>query len=312
MRPSSSHRRPYASRPCLLGLAGALIAALVLTTGATAPTSAAASGATSAAASGAASSAVSAAGDAVSERRRGGFKAASFNILGSFHTTGRGGYTSGVKRARMAKKWLDREGTSVLGMTEAQRDQVRVLTRGGTYSSWPRLKRSTDTQTAQSVVWRTSRWKLVKGKRFTIPFNYGNSREQPMVLLRNRGNGRRLWVVSVHLQNGSDRRAKRERRVGMARMIKNVQALQRTDPPVLVTGDMNSRRTVFCRVVRNTALDSPTGGGTTRGRCKPPGGVRIDWVFGSKPFSWSGFRYADGPVINKITDHTVPVTTVRW
>ncbi len=30
MRPSSSRRRPYASRPCLLGLAGAVIAALVL------------------------------------------------------------------------------------------------------------------------------------------------------------------------------------------------------------------------------------------------------------------------------------------
>ncbi len=314
MQSRASRRRPRASRPTLLGLAGAVTAALVLTTGATAPTSAATPPSQPPAAAAATpSAAVSAADDGVAERRRrGGVKAASFNILGSFHTTGPGGYASGVKRARMAKKWLNREGTSVVGMTEAQRDQIRVLTRGGTYSSWPRLKRSTDTQTAQSVVWRTARWRLVKARRFTIPFNDGNSREQPMVLLRDRDTGRRLWVVSVHLQNGDDRRSKRERRVGMARMLKNVQALQRTDPPVLLTGDMNSRRTVFCRTVKNTALDSPTGGGTTRGRCDPPSGMRIDWIFGSKPFRWSGFRYADGPVIDKITDHTVPVTTLRW
>lgn len=314
MLPRASRRRPRASRPSLLGLAGAVTAALVLTTGATAPTSAATppAAATVITAPATPGTAASAAGDGVTERRRGGVKAASFNILASFHTTGPGGYASGVKRARMAKKWLNREGTSVIGMTEAQRDQIRVLTRGGTYSSWPRLKRSTDTQTAQSVMWRTARWKLVRAKRFTIPFNYGNSREQPMVLLRNRDTGRRLWVVSVHLQNGANRQARRERRIGMARMLKNVQELQRTEPPVLLTGDMNSRRTVFCRTVTNTALDSPMGGGTTKGRCNPPSGMRIDWIFGSKPFRWSGFRYADGPVIDKITDHTVPVTTVRW
>lgn len=310
MLPPSPRRRPRAPRSSLVALAGAVTAALVLSTGATFPTASASPHATASTAVPAAASA-SAAADDLAARKRSSFKAASFNILGSFHTEGPGGYASGVKRARMAKKWLVREGTSVLGMTEAQRDQIRVLTQGGTFASWPPRKTSSDTETAQSVVWRTATWKFVRGKRFTIPFNYGNSREQPMVMLKNRDSGRRLWVVSVHLQNGSNRQAKRERRVGMARMIKNVKRLQRSKPPVLLTGDMNSRRTVFCRTVKNTALDSPMGGGTRNGRCHPPSGMRIDWIFGSKPFDWSGFRYADGPVIDKITDHTVPVATVR-
>ncbi len=290
----------------LLALA-ACAAALVLATGAHGPV-AAAGPAPSARTGG---SADTAAAD-LAARGSSSFQAASFNILGSLHTQGPGGYASGVKRARMARKWLEREGTSVLGMTEAQRDQVRVLTRGGTFASWPPRRTSSDTQTAQSVLWRTATWKLVRGERFTIPFNYGNSREQPMVLLRNRDDGRRLWVVSVHLQSGSNRQATRERRVGMTRMIRNVQRLQGSRPPVLLTGDMNSRRTVFCRTEKETALDSPMGGGTRDGRCLPPSGMRIDWIFGSRPFGWSGFRYADGPVIDKITDHTVPVATVRW
>ncbi len=237
-------------------------------------------------------------------------KVASFNILGSHHTRGPGGYASGVKRARMAKRFLADEGTKIVGMSEAQRDQVRVLTRGGTWGSWPRRGRSTDTQTAQSVLWRTQRWALVRAERFTIPFNAGNTREQPMVLLRHRDTGRRLWVVSVHLQGGQERRDRRERRVGMKRMVRNVQDLQGTGPPVVLTGDMNSRRAVFCTVLRETALDSPIGGGARRGRCRPPSGMRIDWIFGSRSLGWSGFRYADGPRIDRITDHTVPVATV--
>lgn len=250
--------------------------------------------------------------DTVAARRSGGFRLASFNILGSQHTKGRDGWASGVARARMAKDWLRREGTSVLGMTESQRDQIRVLTKGRAWTSYPRLRNARDTQTAQSVLWKPARWKFVRAKKFVIPFAGGQRREQPMVLLRHRASGRAAWVVSVHLQAGSSKSSQRQRRIGMKRMIANVENLQSTNAPVLLTGDMNSRRAVFCRVVGRTALDSPMGGSAGARRCKPPSGLRLDWIFGSRSVQWSGFRYADGGRINKITDHTVPVATVRW
>lgn len=240
------------------------------------------------------------------------FKTASFNILGSHHTAGPGGFADGKKRARLAVKFLKNEGTSVLGMSEAEREQMRIVTRRGGFTSFPSWRKSTDTQTAQSVVWKPKVWAKVRSGRFVIPFNYGNSREQPMVLLRHKASGKKVWVVSVHLQSGSSKAAVREREVGMQRTIRQVKRLTATGNPVLLSGDMNDRKRIFCQVRAKTALLSASGGSWRRGACRPPGGARIDWIFGGKRLSFSNFRYANSRRINAITDHTVPVATVTW
>ncbi|MBA2391011.1 MAG: hypothetical protein H0V67_12245 [Geodermatophilaceae bacterium] len=197
-------------------------------------------------------------------------------------------------------------------MSEAQRAQMRIVTRRGGFRSFPKWQRSSDTQTAQSVVWKPEVWKRVRADRFVIPFNYGNSREQPMVLLQHRASGKKIWVVSVHLQSGSSKAAVREREIGMRRMIQRVEELAATGQPVLLSGDMNDRKRVFCQVVGKTSLKSASGGSSRQRGCRPPSGARIDWIFGASRLGFSGFRYADGRRINNITDHTVPVATVTY
>ena len=303
-----------APRAALVALTPVLALAVGLGPSAAATAPAAATAAPSAVTAGAAglAAATAAPAAAAAAARKIRFRTASFNILGSHHTAGPGGFGNGNKRTRLAAKFLRAERISVLGLSEAERAQMRILTRRGGFRSYPKWQKSTDIQTAQSVAWKPEVWKRVRAGRFVIPFNYGNSREQPMVLLRHRSSGKKIWVVSVHLQSGSSGTAVRERKIGMRRMIRQVKKLAATGTPVLLSGDMNDRKRVFCQVLGKTSLKSASGG-SVRGRgCRPPAGARIDWIFGSRRLGFADFRYADNRRINRITDHTVPVATVTY
>ncbi len=296
------------SRPRALSLLTPLVLGLAASAGLSAPTAAAAPhGVTSAAAVAAAAPAAY----APAERRRTLVRSASFNILGSEHTRSSSQYALGPKRARLAAKLLEVNKITVVGMQEAARGQTRALTRRG-WNSYPKWRTSTDTQTAQSVLWRRQRWERLRARVFEVPFNRGNSREIPIVLLRHRASEKTLWVISVHLTNGDSRLERRERRVGTKRVVEQVDNLQRTDHPVLLTGDMNDRRLVFCRIVGSTRLEAANGGRVRRDRCRPPQGARIDWVFGSPRLDFDRFRFVDNRRVKKITDHTVPMADFRF
>lgn len=244
--------------------------------------------------------------DAAQQRGSASFRVASFNILGSQHTARSKQWASGTKRARLAKRWLNGTGVTVAGVQEAQVGQMRKLTARNPLRAYPHPKRSVNTQTAQSVVWNNRIWRKVEARTFRIPFHYNQVREQPMVRLRHRSTGRQVWVISTHMTTGNGARAAKERKVGTRRLVKNVNKLRATGVPVIVTGDMNSRAPFFCSLTGGTNLVTPAGG-SNAGRCKPPRYSRIDWLFGSPAIRWSGFRYADGGLLNRITDHTVPV-----
>ena len=247
-----------------------------------------------------------------SERRSGvAVEVASFNVLGSHHTVGSRRYASGVTRAGMALRWLDRRGTSIVGMQEAQRDQAQVLTKGTGWGFFPDWRTSTDTQTAQSVMWRTDTWDLVHGRIFEVPFNRGRDRDIPVVLLQHKATGEQVYVVSVHLTAGRDWKARQERRVGTRLLVAEVNALKLTGVPVIVTGDMNDREPFFCPFMKATRFASPAGGTHTGTACKPPLRMRIDWIFSSPSVKWSGFEFAGGTSLRKITDHSVPVGTAH-
>ena len=237
------------------------------------------------------------------------FKVASFNVLGSQHTLNSTRWGSGRARARLALDWLQAEGTSVLGVQEAQRDQMRAITRSGAWESFPALATARDTQTAQSVAWRASEWTKVRARTFNIPFHYTQVREQPMVLLQNKRSGQNVWFISMHLTSGNNAQALFERRVGTARLVNKVQRLEATGVPVVVTGDMNEHERIFCALTAETSLVSPAGG-SNDGRCRPPSHMRIDWLFGTPRMQWSGFRFAQDALLARVTDHTVPVATV--
>ena len=235
------------------------------------------------------------------------FKVASFNILGSQHTAQSRRWAPGASRARLARQWLDAEGVSVTGISEGQRDQMLTLTDGRAWRAFPSPKTSTNSQTAQSVAWRHSEWQKVDAETFRIPFYFRQTREQPMVLLEHRATGQRVWVIEVHLTVGRGERAVHERRVGTRRLAAQVRRLEPTGVPVIVTGDMNDRERFFCQLTGSTALSTPVGGSNLGGVCTPPFGMRVDWIFGSPEIGWFDFRFADGGILDRITDHVVPV-----
>ena len=235
------------------------------------------------------------------------FKVASFNILGSQHTAQSRRWAPGASRARLARQWLDAEGVSVTGVSEGQRDQMLTLTEDRAWRAFPSPQTSTNSQTAQSVAWRHSEWQKVDAETFRIPFYFRQTREQPMVLLEHRATGQRLWVIEVHLTVGRGQRAIRERRVGTRRLAAQVRRLEPTGVPVIVTGDMNDRSRFFCQLTGSTALSSPIGGSNLGGVCTPPWGMRVDWLFGSPEIGWFDFRFAGGGVLDRVTDHVVPV-----
>jgi endonuclease/exonuclease/phosphatase family metal-dependent hydrolase len=236
------------------------------------------------------------------------FRVASFNVLGSNHTMQSRSWRPGRDRAKAARRWLRNEGLSIVGLQEAQVDQLKVLTRKR-WKAYPSPRHAGNTETAQSVIWLRSRWRLVEAHSFTIPFARGQFREQPVVRLQNRRTGRQVWVISVHLSARESPRGDRDRRVGRVRLIREVRRLQPTRPPILVTGDMNDHRKVFCAVTGRSRLVAASGGSHDADGCRPPSVMRVDWIFGSRSVRWKKFRYEDGGRLDAITDHAVPVVT---
>jgi endonuclease/exonuclease/phosphatase family metal-dependent hydrolase len=237
------------------------------------------------------------------------FQVASFNVLGSNHTMHSRSWRPGHVRARLARRWLRDARVSVAGLQEAQVDQMRVLTRKR-WAAYPDPRRATNSETAQSVIWRRARWRLLEAHTFTIPFDRGQRREQPVVRLQDRLTGRQVWVVSVHMTAGGGALGDHERHVGRARLVREVRRLELTRHPVLVTGDMNDHRTIFCAVTGLTALVAASGGSNDGYGCLTPPWMRVDWIFGSHSVAWEDFRYEDGGRLDAITDHAVPVVKV--
>lgn len=240
------------------------------------------------------------------------FQVASFNLLGSNHTAGSKTWRPGKARAKLARRWLESERVTLAGLQEGQVDQLRALTRTGRWQSYPDPRSSVNTQTAQSVAWRHGSWQLVKAHTFRVPFDLDQVREQPVVLLRHRRTDRRIWVISVHFTAGGGDRGAKERRVGARRLVREVVSLREKRLPVLVAGDMNGHADFFCPVAATTDLHAPTGGSYSEADgCAAPSPMRVDWLLGSPAVRWSDFRFADGGVLDRITDHTVPRATVR-
>jgi len=233
-------------------------------------------------------------------------RVASFNVLGSNHTVRSHSWRPGRARAKIARRWLRNERVGIAGLQEAQVDQLRVLTRKR-WRSFPDPRHARSTETAQSVIWRRSRWRMVEAHRFAIPFARGQQRLQPVVRLQHRRTGRQVWVVSVHMSAERGRRGAHERRVGRARLVRVVRHLERTHHPVVVTGDMNDHRRVFCALTGRTRLVAASGGSNGADGCRTPDWMHVDWIFGSRSISWEDFRFRDGVWLDAITDHVVPV-----
>lgn len=245
------------------------------------------------------------------------FRMATFNVLGSSHTS------AGGKDARMASgparvggvlELLSRHELDVVGFQEFQGNQraafrSRVGDRWGMYPGDE--LRAGDGE--NSVAWRTDVWEAVEKKTVPIPYFNGRARNMPYVLLQHKATGIRAWFSTFH--NPADTRKFRgqggHRAAATSREIALFNELRQTGVPVFVTGDMNDRDSWFCRVTGSTGLIAAAGGSNGSGGCRPPEPTQIDWILGSPEVGFDGYQIVKDGLVKRTTDHPLVLSAVR-
>jgi endonuclease/exonuclease/phosphatase family metal-dependent hydrolase len=243
------------------------------------------------------------------------FTVATFNVLGDSHTRASGkrpAMASGASRVPGVVRLLEKYGVDVAGLQELQRPQHRALLAraGGTYAVW-----SSPGDTENAVVWRRERWDLVAARTVSIPYFDGRPRRMPVVRLRDRTTGRESFFASVHNPADTRRhpRQARWRAVAVDREAALVRRLRAsTGLPVFLTGDLNDRRTAYCRLTGTAGMLASNGGGTadTRDACSPPRRAGIDWVLGAGA-EFSDHTVDRSPAVRATSDHPFVVTRAR-
>lgn len=241
-----------------------------------------------------------------------GFTLATFNTLGSSHTSAQGkapGLASGAVRTHGVVDLLDKYGVDVVGLQEFQTAQSRAFATlaGDRYATY-----SAPGDTENAIAWRRERWELVSGRTFAVPYFDGHLRQMPVVRLRDRSTGQEAVFVNVH--NPADTRAfprQAEWRAAAVRAEVNlVRSLSAGGAPVFVTGDMNDRRHVYCAMTTSAAMRSASGAGTGAD-CQPSAHSGIDWIFGPEAIRFTDYTADRGPVRDGTSDHPFVVSRVR-
>lgn len=238
------------------------------------------------------------------------FRVATFNVLGDNHTRP---YTHDDKYApsRIRAEWMsDVLGSlgspDIVGMQEVETSQLTSIRRAtdGRYAAWPGNAVKGGVQA--SVMWRTDVWVATSRSTITIPF-IKYQRAQPVVRLKNLATGRQIWVVNAH---NAPRGYQSQRDTAVRIEIAKIKQLRATGLPVLFLGDLNEKKSVFCKVVGQTDLYSALGGKASGSSCSPPAGMRIDWIFGSADVRFDSFRMDSSMLKRWVNDHKVPVASI--
>ena len=211
------------------------------------------------------------------------FRVATFNILGANHTeNGRKGFATYESRMVKTIGLLERRKLGIVGFQEYQRPQHDMFVRRtkGAYGVYPGLEEGRR-PLANSIVWRTSEWRIVEKHLYKIPYFRGKLVDQPYVKLRN-NDGVSVWVINTHNPADSKGPAQKYRDQAMAIQADLSNELEKTGVPVILLGDFNERDEAFCAITGNSNLKAVNGGGWPNGRCDPPSWMRIDWLFASK------------------------------
>ncbi|WKN49453.1 endonuclease/exonuclease/phosphatase family protein [Nocardioides sp. Arc9.136] len=237
-----------------------------------------------------------------------GFKIGTFNVLGSQHTRGRGGFAPGTQRARWTAGSIQKRGIDVIGLQEVQKDQLRVLrNRLPGYRIWPGTSLGNQGVRLQ-IAFRKRQFEMVGHGSVVTRFDR-QRRPIPWVRLRDRRTDRRFFVIDVH---NSPRGMEGERDSATAKQVRLVQRLRRKGNPVFLTADANEKREFYCKLTARTDLRAANGGNPGARGCKPPKRrLRIDWVLGGRRVKFSHYQEDRGPRVRKSSDHELIHARVR-
>jgi alpha-tubulin suppressor-like RCC1 family protein/endonuclease/exonuclease/phosphatase family metal-dependent hydrolase len=246
--------------------------------------------------------------------RRGGalsFRIATLNVLNTLHTRpGRHDDAYGPSRVRAdwSAQALRNNQVDVAGVQEPDAGQLAALVdgSGGRYQSFPKPSAG-DLGVEASIVWDVTRFALVDSGTVRTQ-HMARKLPRPFVRLRDRATGREFWVFSIH-NASNEHQAKRNE--AMRVQLAKVQELEEDGIPVFWVGDFNETTVAFCKIVRQTGLESPLGGKVLPdGTCQRPRGLTIDQVYGSRAARWSGFLRDRPPLVGLSTDHPLVLVDV--
>ncbi|GAB3787640.1 RCC1 domain-containing protein [Nocardioides pacificus] len=241
------------------------------------------------------------------------FTLATYNVLGDVHTAPYK-HDDQFAPSRIRAEWFADSlaaigNPDVIGLHEVERQQFQSIMRatGGQFSAFPGTELKEPGGIQQSLLWRTSVWEATAKRTLKIPFIQGE-RPMPVVRLRHRATGKQIWVINAH---NAPRDLQKQRNIAVRREIALIKELRATKLPVFFIGDLNEKKTVFCKVVTQTDLISPMGGSGAGGTCTlPKQRMRIDWIFGPPNVSYAGFQMSRATLVRRSTDHAVPVVRV--
>lgn len=239
------------------------------------------------------------------------FTIAQSNVLGSQHTSGRGGFGPGTTRAAITASLLTSRGVDVGGMQEVQSDQLGVFqTHMPSYSFWPAAALGHNGERLQ-IYWRSSRFTMVDNGSATYVF-VGQHIPLPYVLLRDRSSGAEFYVITAHNSPGG---LEAQRDIATGTEIALIRQLMATGRPVLITGDMNEHTEFFCKVAMSTGMVAANGGSGAGGCRLPPNPLRVDWIMGGHGVSFSDYRQ-DAAGLGRASDHyylySTATATSQW
>jgi Endonuclease/Exonuclease/phosphatase family len=241
------------------------------------------------------------------------FTLSSFNVLGSSHTPAGGKWAPGTTRIKWVTRLLTRYTVDVVGFQEMQGDQLTKFLdlSQGSYAVYPGFElREQDSD--NSIAWRTDMWDLVKSSTVEIPYFDGNLRPMPVVLLRNKATGITAYFANFHnpATNRQHPHQGRYRKQAITDEIALANQLRKTGVPVFITGDMNERDPVYCRMTGETRLKAARGGTNKAGVCDAGRPRAVDWIFGTKRLTFDNYIEDRSKLLLKTSDHPMIVTGV--
>ena len=228
------------------------------------------------------------------------------NVLGSQHTGPHGddhkGWPAASWRSVQQAGYIKSHGVDVVGLQEAQPDQLDALTRLTGFKAYPGYAFGAQ-DTDNSILYDPDKFEFVSGTSFKIVFMHG-PRPQTVLRLRDKATGREMYFVNMHTSAGHDGAHTATRHAGMATAVSYINGLKKDGLPIFVTGDMNDREEFRSRVLGPTGFEAPVDGpwhpgvgGAGSGR------MPVDWIASTQGVSWSDYWLDEGTENRHISDH---------
>ncbi len=240
------------------------------------------------------------------------FALGSFNVLGASHTAPGGNKASrpsGVERMKLAAQVIQQHKLDVVGFQEFEPSQRTAFMHDteNQFAMYPGHHAS-KADPVNSIAWRKDKFEFVKGTHVTVPYFEGHLKQMPVVLLKSKETGQKMWVMNVHNPADTKNHPRNEhnRDVATAKEIAFIKNLEKTTGyPVVMTGDMNEKAEARQHVVAGTDMHTAMSGKHSHSHA-----VGIDWMFGSPNVHFDGYSRDAGRKVRAASDHPLVYSDV--